>query len=266
MNETDPAVQKYQTRLERLESLRDLLGEEQYRIALARLEVQFRDQVQTRQQPRQSEAGQPDERLSILLQSRQVNVTSDASGNIIITGDNNLVLTLPPDQAPELLLRLYYRSLAAECSRLPLGLIHEEFARPGVDSSVTLPSVYTDLDVVSAPPEEKGKSKEDRRWMGLRLERGEGGERTALLQAISQPDAPNLALLGLPGSGKTTFVNYLTARLAGGETQGLPETLQHCLPGCCRCCNPSGTIIPSSVASSKGRARWLWPVWKMRPL
>ena len=155
---------------------------------------------------------------------------TDANDNVIVTGDNNIVLKYAADQAAEPLLQIYYRSLAVECSRLPLGLIHEEFARPGVTRSLNLQSVYTDLDVVSPPKPEGSEAKSEPRWMGLRLERGEGGERVPLLEAISQPEAPYLALLGLPGSGKTTFVNYLTGRLASGDTQDLPETLRSLLP------------------------------------
>jgi formylglycine-generating enzyme required for sulfatase activity len=229
MTETDPISDDFQAQLSRLDAVRDLLSEEQYQLARARLEGAFKEREQSVPKSAPSDADRPDQ-LSLILQSRQVSVSSDASGNVIITGDNNIVLALPPDQAPEPLLRLYYRSLAAECSHLPLGLIHEEFARPGVEGSLTLQSVYTDLDVVSPPASENDKEKPNQRWMGLRLEKGEGGERTPLLQAISQPDSPFITLLGMPGSGKTTFVNYLTARIANGETEELPEILRPFLP------------------------------------
>jgi formylglycine-generating enzyme required for sulfatase activity len=229
MMETDPIPDDFQSRLEQLDAVRDLLGEGQYQLARARLEAAFKEREQALPKSAPFGADRSDQ-LSLILQSRQVSVSSDASGNVIITGDNNIVLALPPDQAPEPLLRLYYRSLAAECSRLPLGLIHEEFAKPGVEGSLTLGSVYTDLDVVSPPASEEGKDRPDQRWMGLRLEKGEGGERAPLLQAVSQPDSPYITLLGMPGSGKTTFVNYLTARMASGEKEELPEILRSLLP------------------------------------
>jgi hypothetical protein len=150
-----------------------------------------------------------------VLQSRQVSWLTDSYGNIIVTRDNNQV-TVTRDEMPAFFLRLYYRSLAEECRRLPLGLVNEEFTRPGVERAVSLANVYTDLDVVSGLLS-KDKEKKGTRWLGMRLEQGEGGERMALVQAIAQP--------GAPGSGKSTFVNYLAARLASGEVAGLPEAL-----------------------------------------
>jgi len=229
MKEAEPQSSDFKAQIERLEAVRDLLGEEQFQMARAKLEAALHKQQKERSLSKPA-SNDKDNSLTILLQSRQVSVTSDAHGNVIITGDNNLVFTLPPNQAPEPLLRLYYRFLAIECSRLPLGLIHEEFARPVVETSLTLQSVYTDLDVVSPPASEKEGEPGDRRWLGLRMERGEGGGRVGLLEAISLPEARKLALLGSPGSGKTTFVNYLTARLASGEVEGLPDSLKNLLP------------------------------------
>lgn len=90
--------------------------------------------------------------------------------------------------------------------------------------------VYTDLDVVSAP---RADDEAASRW-GLRLARGEGGERTPLLQAITEPSARRLVLAGDAGSGKTTFVNYITyglaEALAGGTPPLLPDALRGVLP------------------------------------
>ena len=55
---------------------------------------------------------------------------------------------------------------------------------------------------------------EDKHAWGLRLARGEGDGRTPLLAALAEPEAARVVLLGDPGSGKSTFVNYLTYRLA----------------------------------------------------
>jgi formylglycine-generating enzyme required for sulfatase activity len=170
--------------------------------------------------PKAGAGGDPRE---IVFQARQVSLDKDSFGNWIITGDNNTI-TLSPDEAPAAHLRLYYRSLAEDCRQLPLGLVNEEFIRPGVERSLSLTSVYTDLDVASGLLSEV-KGKRSARWFGMRLEQGEGGERTALLKAISQPEARCVVLVGAPGSGKSTFVNYLAARLAGGESKGLPERI-----------------------------------------
>ena len=117
--------------------------------------------------------------------------------------------------------------MAAECSRLPLGVIDDEFLRtsrggPGQgEQEIPLPDIYVDLDVV-APAQERGKN--PRAW-ALQLARGEGKERTALLDALSQPAARRAVLLGDAGTGKTTFVNYL-AYLLAADPGRLPAPFQ----------------------------------------
>ncbi|WP_295458987.1 SUMF1/EgtB/PvdO family nonheme iron enzyme [uncultured Thiodictyon sp.] len=135
-----------------------------------------------------------------------------------------------PDTTPKQLLIAYYRDLAAECSRLPLGVVDPRFAQPGARTEVDLPSVYTDLHVVMVPREEG----EDERRYGLRLARAELGERTALLDAVTGEQGGRLVLVGDAGSGKSTFVDYLTWRLASAVVDGtrstLPPTLRTLLP------------------------------------
>lgn len=131
---------------------------------------------------------------------------------------------------PDTLLAAYYRDLAAECSRLPLGVVDPRFAEPGADTEVSLPSVYTDLHVVSVPRTEG----EEERGYGLRLARGEEGERRPLLEVVGGERGGRLVLVGDAGSGKSTFVDYLTYRLADalvtGEDADLPPALRGLLP------------------------------------
>ncbi len=147
-----------------------------------------------------------------------------SGGNLVITTGDGVTVTLPGDQ-PEALLPYYYRSLANECSRLPLGVVRPVFAQPGQQGEVSLKDVYTDLDVLVTPP----KDEEMIGRIGLRLERGEQDARRPLLEAMIDPETPRLVLLGDPGSGKTTFVNYLAYRLAAAHLEknytSLPETL-----------------------------------------
>ncbi len=111
------------------------------------------------------------------------------------------------------LLAFYYRWLAAECRRLPLGIIDTRWLDSGEQQNVPLPDVYVDLDVIPSAP----KASESARGWALRLVRGhdEGGGRVPALTALA---SERLAVLvGDAGSGKTTFVNYLTYLLAQPE-------------------------------------------------
>ncbi|MDS4042756.1 MAG: SUMF1/EgtB/PvdO family nonheme iron enzyme [Candidatus Competibacter sp.] len=162
--------------------------------------------------------------------NRSVDIGGDARHVMVITGDGNRVAVSADQVSEEDLLRGYYRALAQECRRLPLGIVDPRFAQPGAKGEVSLVEVYTDLDVVSAP---RADDEAASRW-GLRLARGEGGERTPLLQVIAEPSARRLVLVGDAGSGKTTFVNYvaygLAEALAGGAPPPLPDALRGVLP------------------------------------
>jgi len=114
----------------------------------------------------------------------------------------------------------YYRSLASRCQRLPLGIIDEKFIKTQGNSKVGLQDIYTDLDVSAI----KQEVDEDEHHFGWRLARGEDGDREAILDAVAREDLPYIALLGNAGSGKTTFINYLTYRLLSAP-KGLPSIL-----------------------------------------
>jgi len=175
-----------------------------------------------------------------------------------VRGDKHIHLD-PATASLDDLRRAYYRSLAAECRRLPLGVVDPQFAQPGKGGEVGLDAVYVDLDV-AAPAREKS---EDLHGWGLRLARGEGSERIALLEALSQPAAVKAVLVGDAGSGKTTFVNYLTALLAehaaGGARPELPEALLGRWP-VRLLLREAATCIPAESAC--GNAEMLWSALK----
>lgn len=213
--------------LERLESLRGLLGDE------------LTDQKQ-------------------LELENQISGLLETSGGAFFAGDvqveygdlvgrdkwqlqvEKVSLDVPPEQIPpESLLQAYLRALAAECSHLPLGVVDPRFVQSELESPVPLPAVYVDLDVLAPVQEEQ----ED-----------DGTERTKLLEALMDPRRTHVVLLGEPGSGKTTFINHLTYALATGVP--INGSLQGMLPVRLMLREVVAGSTPPRV--TQGSARVLW--------
>ena len=222
-----------------LESLRDVLSPEAFEATRAGLEARIRALVET--------GG------GALIVGDVAVERGDLVGRDkwqIILGDQYVGLS--PDQvAPDTLLQAYLRALAAECSRLPLGAVDPRFLQAGPETPLPLPEVYVDLDVVAPVREEREKG--EAAFTG-RLGRGEGGEQTSLLEAIAHPQATRFVLLGDPGSGKTTFVNYLAYALATGVPPDMP--LQGMLPVRLVLREVAARCIPAEA--TKGEACMVW--------
>ena len=183
----------------------------------------------------------------------------DNRGGFLVGG--NYTVNVAPEAPPLDLLRAYYTSLAAECCRLPLGVIDVEYVRTSGVQPIPLPDIYVDLDVVTAAEERPGSSdkpeksaRAERTW-ALRLMRGEGSDRAPLLEALAAPAAARTVLLGDPGSGKTTFVNYLAYLLCGGSP-ALPEGWRGLLPVRLVLRDVAARYIPAEVTA--GTAQMLW--------
>jgi formylglycine-generating enzyme required for sulfatase activity len=182
----------------------------------------------------------------------------DIHGDLVLGVKNVTNITnITAESPPEDLLAAYYRCVAAECSRLPLGVIDTQFVRAsqggptGGEQAIPLPDIYVDLDVV-APVEER---KRNARAWALQLARGEGGERTPLLDALARPAAARAVLLGDAGSGKTTFVNYLAYLLAADPAR-LPEPLRGQLLVRLTLREAAARCIPADA--TQGAAEMLW--------
>jgi formylglycine-generating enzyme required for sulfatase activity len=210
---------KLRRKLVNLESLRDVLGDETLEQAKSELEAR----IHTLMEPAGDVLAQGDvtveggdsvewaQYIFTAQGERAIVIGGDATGVIAITGSGNRVY-LPPDQLPlEELTEAYLRSLAAECRRLPLGVVDPRFIETGVETSIPLPEVYVDLDVM-APVREEWEEGEFILLGGLGQE--EGGGRIPLLEAITLSQVTHFVLLGDPGAGKTTCVNYLAYALA----------------------------------------------------
>ncbi len=138
----------------------------------------------------------------------------------IFTGDISLLLPrqyerVPLERVPsEELVRAYFRSLANECSQLPLGIVAKRFLDPESMGAVQLPSIYVDLDVQPSFIEQEKKRQREF------VER-ERADRVPLLQAIAHPQLSRVVLLGEAGSGKTSAVHYLTYALDIMRNKGM---------------------------------------------
>jgi len=173
---SDPAsvrveLAELRRKLASLESLRDVLGDEAVEKARADLEARMRALVGTG---------------GGALVLGDVDVTD---GDFVGRDKwqlwvERLYLGQPPDRVPpEVLLQAYLRALAAECRRLPLGVVDPRFLHAGPETPVPLSEVYVDLDVLAPAREELEKG--ERPLVG-RLLRGEGGERTPLRSRLGQ--------------------------------------------------------------------------------
>jgi len=133
----------------------------------------------------------------------------------------NTTVNITSETPPTDLFRSYYRALSNACRDLRLAVVDPKFTQLAGRGEITLHEVYTDLDVL-APV--RGEDEDAHAW-GLRLARSEGEVRTPLLEALAAPAAARVVLLGDPGSGKSTFVNYLAHHLAAASAGDVPAVL-----------------------------------------
>ena len=252
MSEDSPSVQvqlaELRDQLAKLEALRGVLGNELTDQKKAELETRIQTLVETGggafiagdvEVPRGDFIGR--DKWQVILGDQYVGV--------------------PASQVPtNTLLAAYLRALAAECRRLPLGVVDPRFLQAGPEAPMYLSDVYVDLDVLTVA---RDVAKNGEGALFGRLARGEGGARTPLLEAIADPQANRFVLLGDPGSGKTTFVNYLAYALASTEVGDdrpplLPDDspLQGVLPIRLALREVAARCIPPEA--TKGEAAMLW--------
>jgi len=229
----DDELVKIETALTAQEALRGILPDEQIEVICAPLRA----------------------RRNVLL--AQFNVTSrqggiDNSGKIIVergdvTGHDKVTLgagatyvgpggTL--NQAPKAddataARKRYLANLSRLCRALPLAALGGE---EGADEEITLEDVYIDLDTTAPFPtpltekESKERKQQGKAVIGkgMRLE-GEpvaDKEYRPLMALEAAVQSSKLALLGGPGSGKSTFLRELLAQLADGKApEGIPKDL-----------------------------------------
>lgn len=152
--------------------------------------------------------------------------------------------------------KAYFLALAAECAELPLGKIDENFI--GKNGVISLKDVYIDLDVFGVRLDRK----KDPYLLKSEWERpkeGRENRRIPLIDVIEEQEMRRIVLLGVAGSGKTTFTNYLTYALANAYIKGLddgdlPETLRGLVP--VRLVLRKVVHVPQGAEG--GQAKMLW--------
>ncbi len=121
----------------------------------------------------------------------------------------------PPGGAvdPQALLLTYLKQVVADTGTLNLTGVDRKTMSEREEARLELAAVYTALDTVAAADPEDRRSRARHPGDGL-------DERMRQPVLDFAANAPYAALLGDPGSGKTTFTNYLALCLAG-EMLGL---------------------------------------------
>jgi len=120
---------------------------------------------------------------------------------------------------PATLRAMYLDWLAQECNLLPLSAFQPRYASPADRPPLTLRQVYVPLEAIlplRAEEQERRKRAGEPPDLAALAEREEP-QRVPALRALAEH--PKAVLLGDPGSGKTTFVNYLTLCLAMTELE-----------------------------------------------
>lgn len=195
--------------------------------------------------------------VTVAMEERSVAIGGNVRRSPIVTGDRNVIgaearapvttgdgsraiqaqtyverLEIRGKVAPakeEPALEHYLHNLRRMCNALPLQALAEEEG-PHQRAEVTLNRVYIALSTtLSEAPEEQeisgpSEPRPDRVPDWLR-----GRERRPLSALAAADQRQQLVILGDPGSGKSTFVNYLAYLLAGvrlGEEE-LPEGWTH---------------------------------------
>ncbi|MCE7979948.1 MAG: NACHT domain-containing protein [Caldilinea sp. CFX5] len=197
---------------------------------LARLAAVEQEKAQLHAQLAAQQAG-----VGGLASGKNVVAGGNMQDNVIITGNQNsylgsvagltiqsAIFQAPPAPGqvdPKELLWTYLNQVVGDTGALDLSGVDRRMVSDQGEARLELAAVYTALDTVRTIAR-KGRRKERGEPSAAPVDHLEGAERerqAALAFAAAEPYA---ALLGDPGSGKTTFTNFLALSLAG-ELLGL---------------------------------------------
>jgi formylglycine-generating enzyme required for sulfatase activity len=141
--------------------------------------------------------------------ARPIRVGRSVKGSILVSGDRNKINAAAREPGPDraALRRAYLCRILEKAGRLPLTSIDPK-AIDDAKAGVELQAIYTSLMTLSAEDPVRGPGSEAERRIAMAERRRRS--------AVELLDAePRLVLLGEPGSGKSTFVNFAALCLAG---------------------------------------------------
>jgi formylglycine-generating enzyme required for sulfatase activity len=107
----------------------------------------------------------------------------------------------------------YLQSVIADCRQARLAGVDPQAADPS-RSAFSLDKLYISLDTSTLVPVKDEGQEYDDRLGGRQASPKERSRPLGALEMLEQPDERWMVLLGLPGSGKSTFVRYLALRHA----------------------------------------------------
>lgn len=149
---------------------------------------------------------------NVIIQSSDIeaagrSVVGSIAEGPIVTGDNNTIINDPAAARRERLHQQCLRQLARRCNILPLAALGGEGS---AKEEVNLNDVYVSLDTRSRRPFRDEAEK--KAWQERSGQRNEDDRSLTALEAATEHH--KLVLLGDPGSGKSTFVQQIAARLS----------------------------------------------------
>ena len=216
MSEQAKRKAELQEQIESLEKLRGVLGEEIY--------LQKESELQNE--------------LSLIKTGGGAVVTGDVDtkgGDFIGRDQINIYQGRYEGEAPRAnseKRQIYCQYIAQRAGALPLrGMDRKESDAGSKRSTLSLAGVYTGLDIQQNTSEKMmadmlAKGQWQERGQVEKMERNLAQDDEDKMRPISALEAATLSrkwvLLGDPGSGKTTFVNYLTQMLAQQNFENLP--------------------------------------------
>lgn len=160
---------------------------------------------------------------SVIVTDSPGAVIAGPGGTAIGTMHGN-VYTGPEAKDPQEALRIYRRVLVAACRHLPLRGIDIGASDPtGEQQRLDLARVYINLDTKSRIQKDDAARRRDRA-----SPHSQEDQPLTVLEATI--DNRRLVILGDPGSGKSTFCNYLSVCLAAHGSEPQNEWLER-LPG-----------------------------------